>query len=104
MSKKPYVTGLTSEIPQGETTELLKKKYMQQALIRDALKSQMNRRQQYVDHEKNENLKIDKILNENNNMFIEIERKKKEGEKSKVIDFWNKELQLSESLKAIKMK
>lgn len=49
-------------------------------------------------------MKIDKILNENNDMFMDLQRKKREHEKSKYTDIVDQEIRLSESLKQLKVK
>ena len=102
-AKAPCSTGLTSEVPQGETTELLRKKVAQQAYIRDALKSQMSRRQQYVDQDKQETREIEQALLDNNSICMERERKKKEDEKAQVLEFWSKEQQFADGLKAMQI-
>ena len=58
----------------------------------------MNRREQYVEQDKAEMLRIDKILNENNQMFMDINKKKKEGEKAQMIDMINKSMEIQDNI------
>lgn len=43
--KQPIPTGFTCEDPEGELKELVRKKKEMQAVVRDALKSQMGQRE-----------------------------------------------------------
>ena len=67
-------TGFTCEPLQGEMTELMKKRMAEKAMIRNALKSQMNRREKHVAQMKDEDRHIDQVLLHHNDMFMEKHR------------------------------
>ena len=63
----------------------------------------MSRREQYVEQDRAEMLRIDKILNENNQMFMDINKKKKEGEKAQMIDMINKSMEIQDNIDLLKV-
>ena len=70
--------------------------------MRDALRSQVNKREKYVEQDKAENLKIDKILNKNNQMFIDLNKKRIEEEKAKMVEYVKESKEMEESFRAIR--
>ena len=80
----------------------MKKKAADKIIMRDALRSQMVKREKYVKQQKDQDRQFDNMILENNDKLIEKYRQKKLDEHVKEIEHWSSQLKLSKSLKNMK--